>query len=42
MMRPAATVTLLGGGPRREAADRDEAPGDDARTPMPADDEVPF
>jgi single-strand DNA-binding protein len=38
-------VTLLGGGPRRDAAEREEAtPGDDARPPtsMPADDEVPF
>ena len=37
-------VTLLGGGPRRDAADREEAAGDDVRpaTAMPADDEVPF
>jgi single-strand DNA-binding protein len=37
-------VTLLGGGPRRDAAEREEAAGDDTRaaTSMPADDEVPF
>ena len=36
-------VTLLGGGPRRDAADREEAPGEDTRaTTMPGDDEVPF
>jgi single-strand DNA-binding protein len=37
-------VTLLGGGPRRDAAERDEAAGEEARpsAPMPGDDEVPF
>ena len=35
-------VTLLGGGARRDGAEREVPPGDDARVPMPGDDEVPF